>query len=326
MSLFRTDFELPIKPLLHHKRAIVTLGSCFAGTIGQKLLQYKWQGLNESFGTLFQPTAIERLLTLALGDLQLDPDLFVLHDGVYFHYDLPHMFYADNPENLQISWQKQALQLRHYLTMAPCLLITLGSAIVYQHKASNKLVANCHKQPHGHFHKRLLSIEEVQNSLDRLLAMLPGEVTIICSLSPVRHIRDTLQLNSVSKSILRLSLHNWTEKHQDRINYFPAFEILLDDLRDYRFYAEDMIHPNALAIDYIWDKFCQSQIDLPAQQFVQAWEPILKALQHRPHRPHSPSFAAHLRRLADKIVSFPDVDTLDEQNIIRDLLDSTLTP
>lgn len=312
MRPFRTDFALTPDPFLEPNRPILTLGSCFAEHIGQKLLDFKWQGLNAPLGTLFHPLALSKLLRLAVEQADLDAALFVEHDGAFFHHDLHSRYYATDPTVLQTQWRELAAKVRSVLQAAPYVLLTLGTAWVYELKTSGQLVANCHKRPADQFEKRLLSPKEIQNSLQAILSLLPASSPLVISLSPVRHTRDTMIWNSLSKSLLLVQIHEFVANHADRVWYFPAYEIMLDDLRDYRFYEADMIHPSAEAIDYIWEKFTACYATDDTKKFLRRWQTVLSTLRHRPQRLEAPSYQKHLLQVIRELDSFTGIDCSQE--------------
>jgi hypothetical protein len=313
MKSFRTDFALPSDPFLEHERPILTLGSCFAEHIGQKLLDFKWKGLNAPFGTLFHPLSLSKLLRLAVGEADLDAELFVEHDGALFHHDLHSRFYARDTATLQRQWREVASHVRTVLQTSPCVLLTIGTAWVYERKTGGQIVANCHKAPLHRFEKRLLRHKEIIESFNDILSALPDSSPLIISLSPVRHSRDTMVGNALSKSLLLVAIHEFVASHADRVRYFPAYEIMLDDLRDYRFYQADMIHPSTEAIEYIWEKFTSTYASEAARDFISRWKTILSALQHRPVRCEAPSYQKHLQSMIRTLEAFTNIDCSQEK-------------
>ncbi len=322
MKSFRTDFALAPDPFLERERAILTLGSCFAEHIGQKLLDFKWQGLNAPFGTLFHPLALSKLLRLAVEKADLEEELFVEQDGAIFHHDLHSRFFAQDALTLQKQWRETASQVRSVLQKSPCVLLTLGTAWVYERKAGGQLVANCHKRPADHFQKRLLRIEEILHALDDILDALPESSSLIISLSPVRHTRDTMVGNAHSKSLLLVAIHEFLARYPDRVRYFPAYEIMLDDLRDYRFYETDRIHPTSEAIEYIWNKFTACYTSDATQAFLSLWQNVLNSLRHRPVRCEAPSYQKHIRGMIQLLDSLPEIDCSQEKVELRARLQS----
>jgi hypothetical protein len=167
---------------------------------------------------------------------------------------------------------------------------------VYEWLPEKLLVANCHKVPAKHFTKRLLSVEEIVESFEQL----PQNIKIVLTVSPVRHTKDTLPLNAVSKAVLRLACHQLAQKHP-HVYYFPSYEIVTDELRDYRFYEADMLHPSAVAVDYIWRQFVTHCFAPDAQTFIDKWAKIQKALQHRPLQPNTEARRHFLQDLLRKL-------------------------
>ena len=196
--------------------------------------------------------------------------------------------------------------------MSECrfLIITYGTAWAYENLSTGNVVANCHKMPTKNFNRLLLTQKKIIESFDTFyteLKTINPTCKVVLSVSPVRHVRDTLELNSVSKSILRLTCHTLSESYHD-VAYFPAYEIMLDDLRDYRFYKEDMIHPSIQAVDYIWEKFGEVFFASETLIFLDQWKKIQTALEHKPFHANSEQhqkflhvILAKLNELSDKI-------------------------
>jgi len=192
-------------------------------------------------------------------------------------------------------------------------MITYGTAWVYRRKDNASIVANCHKQPASSFDKSLLSVDEVmasfQDFYQQLKAINP-KVNIILTVSPVRHLKDTIPLNAVSKSVLRLACHQLSERFSD-LYYFPAFEIVTDDLRDYRFYKADMIHPSKEAETYIWAKFVEVFGTEDFIQFIPRWEEILTAFAHKPFYPETEAHQRFLGQLLQKLKHLQSLVNVD---------------
>lgn len=291
--MFRTEVHIPVSEVnLQLQDKAVTMGSCFAEVIGTKLKDYKVDVLVNPFGTIFNPIAVSRLLQAVAGGPYNPEQNLVQRDGIWYSYDL-HSSLSSPNKSVLIQLINTRIQLtRAHLTQAKLLIITLGTAVSYRLTDSDIIVANCHKLPSKQFSRQLLTTEEITQSIDaafQTLKKLNPNLQIILTVSPVRHLKETIPVNSVSKSILRVTTHLVTESHQD-ILYFPAYEIMLDDLRDYRFYGQDMLHPTPTAEDYIWQKFTTAYLHPTYQEFIPAWEKIRKAITHRPFHPQA---AAH---------------------------------
>lgn len=263
---------------------IITVGSCFAEVIGQRLADYKLNVLNNPFGTIFNPVSMANVLTMATYGTSPDENRYVERDGIWFHYDFHSSLWATSRDALRSKLIDGITQTGAAMRKADFLLLTLGSAVVYRHIETGNVVANCHKMPGALFERYLYTIDHLRDELTQLLKALHKvnpTLKVILTISPVRHTRDTLPINSASKSMLRVLAHELTIWN-NWIAYFPAYELMMDDLRDYRFYEADLIHPNTQAQDYIFEKFAQSAFDAELRSFVNEWTQVSKSLAHRP--------------------------------------------
>lgn len=278
---FRTELHIskPAWNLDHHYR-IASLGSCFASTMGQKLYELKFNILNNPFGTLFNPLSISSLIRDALQD-RINEDRIIRVQELYISLDMHSQVYAGTKEKLMEGIKTRQEKLRAYLKDQSLLIITLGSAFVYKWKEDGRTVGNCHKLPSSEFEKILLDPTEIEQALKDLIVELkiynPG-LKVILTLSPVRHIKDGIAENQLSKSILRVVCSRIAM--DPMVDYFPAYEIMMDDLRDYRFYKEDMIHPTAQAEEYIFQKFSE-YFSADTQALIKKVENFRKRFSHR---------------------------------------------
>jgi GSCFA family len=294
--MFRTELKISEKKsFITHQTPVFSVGSCFAEVMGSKLENYKFSVLCNPFGTIFSPLSIFKIFKLTLNQDKLWEEGFLKNnDHIWFHYD----FHSDI-KSLELETLKQTIQdkideAQKFVAHSEIIIITLGTAWVYKHIASNQYVANCHKVPQHQFEKVLLSVDEVCQDYDKIASFLENK-QIILTVSPVRHIKDTLSLNSVSKSVLRLACHYLQEKYENII-YFPAYEIVNDDLRDYRFYTEDMLHITAQAENYIWEKFTDAFMPESTLSVMNQWNYIQKKLNHKPYNPASESHQKFLKQ------------------------------
>ena len=304
---------------------IVTLGSCFAEVMGQRLANHKLTVLNNPFGTIFNPISLTKLVTIALSNKTPDESLYVERDGIWFHYDFHSSLWANSQDELREKLMACLVQTNEAIRQADFLFLTFGSAIVYRHIDTGKVVANCHKMPGSLFEKYLYQIDHLREEITRLIKTLHRanpKLRVLLTVSPVRHTRDTLPLNSVSKSMLRVLTHELTVWN-DWINYFPAYELVMDDLRDYRFYEADLIHPNAQAHDYIFDKLAESAFDYELCRFIDEWTQIRKALAHRPlYGEQNPAHQQFLTKLLTQLTAFSDqIDVSAELAEVRGRLE-----
>jgi hypothetical protein len=287
---------------------IITMGSCFADVMGRRLADYKLAVCNNPFGTIFNPVSIAKLLTMALRGSSPDERHYVERDGIWFHYDFHSSFWATSQDELRDKLQNGLTQTADALRKADFLLLTLGSAVVYRHIETGNVVANCHKMPGSLFDKYVYHIDHLRDDMTRLLKALHRanpKLKVLLTVSPVRHTRDTLPLNSVSKSLLRVIAHELTVWN-DWVSYFPAYELMMDDLRDYRFYEADLIHPNAQAHDYIFGKFAESAFETELRSFIAEWSAISKSLTHRPL--HGDTNSAHQHFLAKLVTRLEAIE------------------
>ena len=270
---------------LHHSDKVLLLGSCFSDNIGAKMQGALIQAMVNPMGTLYNPMSIARgVYRLIDNEPIAGRDLF-MQGGVWNSYDF-HSRHSLPDKQATIDRMNQRIEQGHQaLQQAQLLTITLGTAIVYRLKATGEVVANCHKVPQHEFERRMATVDEMTDELDKMLTRLHefnAELRIILTVSPIRHIADGLDTNSLSKALLRVAIHEVMTRHREYCDYFPAYEIMLDDLRDYRFYSNDMVHPSEVAVEYIWQAFQATYLDDRSALAVARCERIHKRLQHRP--------------------------------------------
>ena len=298
MGTFRTPFEIPQSGLqISLETPVLTLGSCFADCIGTYFRENKFSVLANPFGTVYNPLSIFRLSTYAIQHSYPEPDTFLFHQGLHANYDF-HSSFSNPEKSKNLSDIKQAVDRTHnFLTGTKYMIITLGTAWVYRRKDNQAIVSNCHKIPGDHFRKELLSQKLILKEFEKLNHLLTDKyptIQIILTVSPVRHIKDSIPLNQVSKSVLRLACHT-LENTYPHVHYFPSYEIMMDDLRDYRFYTADMIHPSGEAESYIWDKFMETWFDAETRDFIKVWNKAKKAMAHKPFNPETKEHQKFLR-------------------------------
>ncbi len=305
---FRT--QIPISKSnfpIDYNSKVLSIGSCFAENMADKFDYFKFQNETNPFGIIFNPVSIEKIV-----ERVCKQDLFTEKD-VFFHNERWHSFEvhsdlsnSDRQELLE-SLNKTVTETHKKIKEATHSIVTFGTSWVYRSIESDEVVANCHKVPQKQFSKELLSVDviqkSIQNTIDLISALNPN-INFIFTISPVRHIKDGFVENQLSKSHLFTALHQVLSTHNSQFithNYFPSYEIMMDELRDYRFYAEDMLHPNQIAIDYIWKLFsenCISQENFSAMQEV---DEIQKSLRHRSFNPESEQHQKFLVKLQKKI-------------------------
>jgi hypothetical protein len=322
--VFRTEISIPSSPIrIDHQSGILTIGSCFSDVIGEKLLKNKLKVLANPFGVIFNPESIFTLLNASLDENEFSKDAYIENKNIWRNYYFHSELHGNTLEELSRKINMQKTLAHNFLLKASVLTITFGSGFVYRLKSTHEVVSNCHKMPTSLFTKELLSPEQITKSFDlfykKVISTNP-ELKIILTVSPVRHIKDSIQLNSVSKSVLRMACHSLA-KSNENISYFPAYEIMMDDLRDYRFYKEDMIHPTEVAENYIWGKFIDTYLETQSKEFIREWSGILKSLEHKPFHPESENHQAFIKETIRKIKSLKgDIDMGNELNLLENQL------
>jgi GSCFA family len=300
----------------------VTIGSCFANSIHQKLVQNKFNSLTNPLGIIYDPRSIARVINFALTGNRPDNQTYINTGGQYVnllaHSDMNGNSLAESEERIN----NKLIKLQKELKTANWLILTLGTSWVYYQNSTGLQVANCHKIPQKEFVKGLLEFERTKLVYDNLLQFLkefnPG-LKVILTVSPVRHIKDTLALNNLSKAHLFMLCH-YLDNTYAHVQYYPAYELLVDDLRDYRFYKSDLIHPTDQAIEYIWDHFTNSYFNSGSLSFLKEWNSIQKDLRHKPfdqnsekHQKFIKSTIAKLEALSEKVDTNFEIEDLKNQ-------------
>ncbi len=325
MQLLTTFPISPIRPPISYEAPIVSMGSCFSTVMGEKLHKHKFNVLNNPFGTIFNPISIVELLKKTLQNKSLSPNWVLQHEDRYLHYELHSDIFSASEDGLLNLIQQQQEKTAYYLTRASHLILTFGTAHVYRLKASQKLVANCHKQPNQLFEKELLEIPHIFNAFGDLIPSLKEinpQIKIILTVSPVRHIKDGIPENQLSKSLLRVACHH-LERDFEEVQYFPSYEIMMDELRDYRYYKEDMVHPTMQAENYIWEKFTESCLTKETLRKVENIAKIQRSLEHKAFNPAGKSHQAFLTNLLQKMEQLvPEFDFSDEIKEVKKRLTS----
>lgn len=267
---------------------ILLLGSCFVENIGENLEYFKFQNLQNPFGILFHPKAIETLIHNSLSKkIYSDNDVF-FHNEQWHCFDAHSKLSNSNKDELLTSLNENLDLTSKSLHKATHIIITLGTAWIYRDVKSDLPVANCHKVPQNKFVKELLSVEDVSNSLEMMVDLIQKvnpKATLIFTISPIRHIKDGFVENTQSKAHLISALQDLLNLKSDiairNSFYFPSYEIMIDELRDYRFYAEDMIHPNRTAIQYIWERFQEVWIASESEKIMLEVDAVQKGIRHK---------------------------------------------
>lgn len=286
------DFRTIVKPIekkgiINHQNPIILMGSCFTDNIGKKLQDALFDVDINPTGILYNPASIANAINEILINKQYTAkDLFQRNDDSrYYSYNHHSDFSSINKDRMLENINNRISEANKIIKQPSTLIITFGTAYIYCLKETGSIVANCHKQPASMFDRRMLSIDEIVTMWDTLISKLKDtnpSLNIIFTVSPIRHLADGAHDNQLSKSTLLLSIAELCKKYSDII-YFPSYEILLDDLRDYRFYTQNMTHPSSVAVDYIYSIFSQSFFDKNTIQLAEECESITRHIHHK-HR------------------------------------------
>ena len=290
-----------------HHSTILLFGSCFSENIGLKLKENKFSVNANPFGVLYNPFSIAGAINRLLDKQKFTPDEFIHYNDSYHSFMHHGSFSNPNLDNAAVHINKEFSLASTQLEAADYLLITFGTSYVFRWKETGGIVGNCHKIHANQFVRERLTVEEITSTwsqlIKRLLASNPN-LKIVFTVSPIRHFKDGAHENQLSKSILHLSIDHLMQQFPAYTFYFPAFEIMLDELRDYRFYADDMLHPSQLAQNYIWKKFGEACFSKETQAIIVDWQRIKQSLSHRPNNVDSEAYQKFVYRTIDDIKAF----------------------
>ena len=321
---FRSEFTPKVfSAKMNHTDKLLLVGSCFTEQIGKKLAGHKFEVLENPNGILFNPMSIAKaIMSYANEKLYTEDELFYYNE-----------LWASKEHHAQFSNVEKATAIKsineyqqratNFIKKADWILLTLGSAFVYEwkdilaHDNYENVAANCHKIPTDKFNRRLTESEEIKSILEKMesvVRLINPTVKFIYTISPVRHLREGFVENNRSKAALMQAVHSLT--NDTNIFYFPAYELVIDDLRDYRFFAEDLVHPNYAATNYVWEKFVPTVIDVPTQQLMIQINEINAAKNHKAFNPSSAAHKKFLQINVEKIKrlqqSFPHINFEEE--------------
>lgn len=287
---FRTTFQIQSSDFkLNHQHKILTIGSCFSDEIGKRLTDLKFNGLINPFGVIFNSHSIQNLIERSIQKKYFTTADIHQNGEEFFCFDVHSSFNALTKEAVLEELNSTLDEVYDYILSCDVVMITLGTSWIYEWKTSNQVVANCHKVEAKQFEKRLLTTEENLKSLELIVSDLKNinpTIRIITTVSPVRHTKDGMIENNVSKARLLDALYQLSLQN-NQVEYFPSYELVLDDLRDYRFFKEDLIHPSKQAVDYIWEKFSETYFEQSTQTIIQKINKVISAINHRPFNEES---------------------------------------
>lgn len=297
-----------------HADPVMLIGSCFTEHIGNQLQEYKFRVLQNPNGILFDPESVSRSLVSYIRNETLEEKDLVYLNELWHSWAFHSRFSGMDAGKVLAAMNESRHRAHTFLRSARWLIITLGSSFSYRLVENSLPVANCHRAPGQWFRKHLMSIEEINTTLDNTLYQLMHfnpDLRVIFTVSPVRHIRDGVVENNRSKSRLLEVVHHLVNKF-DRLYYFPAYELVIDVLRDYRFYDVDLVHPNYQATAFVMEKFLQSFITDESARICQELRPVLNAFRHKPFEPnteaHKRFLMSNLQKAREIGEAFPFLD------------------
>lgn len=322
---FYTRISIPKAPFaFSHADPMILLGSCFVENIGEKLEENKFKADINPFGTLYNPSSIAEAIRKLLHPERFTKDDLFLHDGVYHSFSHHSRFSSPSPTECLDNINERLFSSADAIRKARRMIVTFGTAWVYSLKSSGKIVSNCHKLPEKMFDRHMLSADEIVNEWKDLLLSLweqNPELKVLFTVSPIRHWRDGAHGNQLSKANLLLAVDGLQREFAEQTAYFPAYEIMMDELRDYRFYADDMLHPSPQAVGYIWERFAATMLSADSQAILNEWEDIRKAISHKPFQPESEAYKRFISQTLLKMErlneKFPYFDLTKEKEEIE---------
>lgn len=301
---FRTQVELPERQTeIRHSERMMFFGSCFAENIGNLLAENKFGCDVNPFGVLYNPCSIAKALRQVMeGKVYCKDDLFSSR-GEWHSWMHHSSFSASSSEKCLEQINGRLKKAADALPAMDWLAITWGTAYVYWHQEQKEVIGNCHKQPDKMFSRLMLGVDTIVGEYRELLSQLKNinpRMKFLFTVSPIRHAKDGMHGNQLSKSTLLLAADELCRSCSD-CYYFPSYEIMMDELRDYRFYADDMLHPSRKAIEYIWYCFSKCFFSKETNAVLQEWEDIKRGLAHKPNSPESEAYREFLSQIVLKI-------------------------
>ncbi|PJX22853.1 GSCFA domain-containing protein [Psychroflexus sp. S27] len=286
------------EPKINYGSHLFVLGSCFSEHIGDRLSASQLRVLQNPFGILFHPFSLENFINRVVEqNFFTEKDIFH-HNGLWHSFDAHSKMSHQNPDVVLEKLNEAIKSSFEFINKSSHVLITLGTAFIYRHIEKGEYVANCHKIPQKNFDKELISSTQIQQSLWRMIKCLKSinpEINLIFTVSPVRHQKEGFVENNRSKAQLISAIHHIVEKEES--SYFPSYEIMMDELRDYRFYKSDMLHPNETAIAYIWEKFTATWMTADTLKIMEKVDKLQRNLKHKAFNPDSEAHQSFLQKV-----------------------------
>ncbi|MFY0627178.1 MAG: GSCFA domain-containing protein [Reichenbachiella sp.] len=322
MSNFRTELHIEENPdKIEYNAKILSLGSGFSNILMDQFSKFGFQVLSNPYGTIYNPLSIFESIGLSVANQAPDPMRITQSQDQWNHFDF-HSLGNNTSESQLINALKASINsTNNYLRETGFLFMTFGSAYAYRHNPTGKIVANCHRAPRKDFDKVLLSVEEIVEGFRSIYGSLNNVKNIILMVSPIMHTGDSITLNSVSKSTLRLACHQILSEFP-HVKYFPALEFLTSDLRGYQFYNKDLIHPTDQAMDYIFEKMIDAYVDEASKKLISEVKSIIDELDDSPYNPQSENYKNKIQKALEKIEALNK--EMDLSGLLKELKNKAL--
>ncbi len=323
----RTTFNIePSAEKAGYGDRVLFIGSCFASSIGSKMAEGRMPVMINPAGTVYNPASVAATINIVAGKKEFKEEDLYCHEGTYLSFLHYTDFSSDDPGKVLQNINRKTKEAGEFISSAKFLFVTFGTARIYRWKADGMIVSNCHKIPPSFFEPALMKVDDIVKlwftTLDNLHTLYPG-LRIVFTISPVRHWKDGAHGNQISKAVLFLAVEELL-KHPSKPGYFPAYELIMDDLRDYRFYEDDMLHPAGAAIEYIWEAFAGCYLE---KRTMAIWREAVKITKARNHRLNTgpgekrKHFAENmLERIAGIRAREPFIDFSGDEDYFRSLL------
>lgn len=333
-KIWRTTIEPQRSPFsIAYGDKVMFVGSCFAESISARLASLKFNVLTNPCGVIYNPYSVQTCLRMLMGEMEVDQNDLIFHNGLWHSFLHHSSFSKPTREELMAEIEQKTLEARKFFNDLDTLFVTLGTAMVYRRVETNRTVANCHKLPAAAFTRFKLTVCDIADEHNMLIESLlrkNPKLKIVFTVSPVRHWKDGAAENQNNKSILNVAVHQLCEIFEGSVEYFPSYEIMMDDLRDYRFYADDMLHPSPAAVDYIAEQVKETYLAPETQNLAKAAERIVKSLNHKPFNPDTHEHREFNKRLLCDIEKLaarcPSMDWSSEIATLQARLQGQNTP
>lgn len=300
---FSTRINIPKSSLeIGYQDRILTLGSCFAENIGTKLQDAYFLSFINPFGVLYNPMSVGQGVRHLLSEQEFTAADLFQYGSLWNSFAHSSIFSATTPDETLQKINSRLVAARYFLSETSVMMITLGTAWIFENIETGKTVSNCHKLPADRFNRRRVSVDEIVTELSEIIEQLRHrnpKLQFIFTISPIRHWKDGAHENTLSKSTLHLAVDELDKKFSF-VHYFPSYEIVMDELRDYRFYAVDMLHPSAQAIGYIWQRFSETYFSENTQKLKKELEQLRADLNHRPLHAYTAEYQKFIQNLENK--------------------------